>query len=409
MIIQAHLLTNPNEIPRLGWARIEQNKIVEINHTSPPKSSKTIGGPDYLLTPGFIDAHTHFPQFQSIGIDGLELLDWLKTAIYPAESTWENQTHANQQARAAIINHLRAGTLGCAAYLTNHKTGIPALQNTIKSLPMRIIAGRVIMDQNAPANLLSSNFNPEEYLPSESSEPQNNRLEISINPRFAVSCSDTALAFAASLANPKSHRFIQTHLAESIPEINFVHKLFPNDKTYTDLYDRHHLLHNHSLLAHCNHLTDNEWQLLAKRNAVAVHCPTANIFLQSGYFNLDKARQFNIRIALGSDIAAGSDHSMVRVARAMIETAKWRRLTIQPNAYIPTPQEAWHLITRGNAQALNWQNAGTLQPGAPADLLLLKPDIPLDEHYISRLIYNWHDSWIKNIILDGQSINIPPK
>lgn len=109
-----------------------------------------------------------------------------------------------------------------------------------------------------------------------------------------------------------------------------------------------------------------------------------------------------MRLALGSDIAAGPDIAMPRVARAMIEVAKLRAMTIDPRAYIPTPAETWRMITTGNADALGWADAGRLQAGSFADVLALRLPFEIDEHLIGRLIYTWRNDYIAHRIVAGR-------
>jgi guanine deaminase len=152
------------------------------------------------------------------------------------------------------------------------------------------------------------------------------------------------------------------------------------------------------------HLDDDQWRLIAERRSVVVHCPTANTFLGSGQFNLDAARTHGVRLALGSDVAAGPDVAMPRVARAMIETAKARAMATPDGTdiHIPTPAETWTLITAGNAEALGFDDMGRIQPGAAADLLVLRPGLRVDEHLVGRLIYTWRDEYIETVVLNGQ-------
>jgi guanine deaminase len=109
-----------------------------------------------------------------------------------------------------------------------------------------------------------------------------------------------------------------------------------------------------------------------------------------------------VRLALGSDVAAGPDLAMPRDARQMIEVAKLRAMTVDPVAVVPTPADAWRQITRGNAEALGWADAGRLEPGAAADLLVLRAPIEIDAHLIGRLIYTWSDDYIEHRVVAGQ-------
>ncbi len=392
MILQGRLLIDPRRMPCLGWVCIECGRIEQIGQGEPPEAPQA-GDAESLICPGFIDAHIHLPQIDAIGCDSLHLLDWLERVIYPAETRWADQPFAEAMALRAHRRMIRSGTLGYAGYLTSHRHSTVAVLKAGHAIPVRAIVGQVLMDRRAPAELLGHEL-------ARLARSKRGRSALSVNPRFAVCCSDELLSRA--YRRVADDAFIQTHLAESKQECEIVAELFPDDPHYTGVYDRHGLLGERTLLAHCLHLCDDEWQLIEQRKSVVVHCPTANTFLRSGLFELDNARRHGVRLALGSDVAAGPDFAMPRVARAMIETAKARAMTVQSDAFVPEPAEVWHMITRGNADALGWPDAGRLEVGAAADLLVLKAPFEIDEHLIGRLIHTWCDEYITHRVLDGE-------
>ncbi|HWB18719.1 MAG TPA: amidohydrolase family protein [Phycisphaerales bacterium] len=400
--IAGRLLIDPHEVPQLGWLDIHSGRIAEI-HFGEPGFKPDFGSADTLITPGFIDAHIHLPQMDSIGCDGYELLEWLDRTIFPAEIKWSDESVADALALAAYRRMFHEGTLGFAGYLTSHLHSVVAAVRAAHQLPLRAIAGQVFMDRNGPSELLGHDL-------ARLAVSARGRFTASVNPRFAVSCTDDLLSRASRRAKvaaspTSSHQdgaFIQTHLAESRGECELVAALFPDDANYTAVYDRHGLLTPKTLLAHCVHLTPAEWQLIAVRRSVAVHCPTANLFLKSGIFEYSTAHERGVRLALGSDVAAGPDVAMPRVARAMIESAKARAMLTQSPSHIPTPAEAWSMITHGNADALGWTDSGRIDVGAWADLLLLRcPFDPDDSDLIGRLLYTWTSKYIETRILAG--------
>lgn len=396
MILQGRLLTDPFQTPSLGWVRVGQGRIRDIGQGDPPQRP-VAGDCDSLICPGFIDAHLHLPQIDSIGCDGLELLDWLERVIYPAESRWADAFFAGEMAVRAHKRMLRSGTTGYAGYLTSHLNAAVALLKASHAIPLRAIAGQVLMDRNAPDELLGQQL-------SRLSKSERGRAELSVNPRFAICCSDELLDIAKGKAASIDNAFIQTHLAETKLECETVAQLFPFDANYTEVYDRHGLLTERTLLAHCLHIDDAQWQLIAKRRCVVVHCPTANTFLNSGVFDIKAAKSFGVRLALGSDVAAGPEFAMPSVARSMIDTAKMRAGSIDHEAYIPSPAEVWELITRGNADALGWSDSGRIEVGAFADLLLLKLPFEIDEHLICKMLYTWDDNYIEYRVLNGKLV-----
>lgn len=401
MILHGLLLLDAGSPPQRGWLQIENSRIVEIGQGDPPQKPDL--GPKQgelpaLISPGFVDAHLHLPQFDAIGCDGMQLLEWLDRVIYPAEMRWADENHALRQISSAYFRLLRSGTLGFAGYLTSHFQGYVQTVRVGHRMPLRAVVGQSMMDRNAPPELLGHEL-------TRLASSERGRVTCSVNPRYAVACSDEMLDLARRRAATNSGGalpLIQTHLAENQRECELVRQLFPNDRHYTGVYDRHDLLTERTLLAHCLHLNEDEWRLIAERKAVVVHCPTANTFLRSGLFDLDAARRHAVRLALGSDIAAGSDIAMPRVARATIETAKVRAMSSAAAVHVPTPAEVWNLITRGNADALGWHDAGRLERGATADLLVLQPPFDYDEHLIGRLIYTWRDDYITHRIVNGK-------
>jgi guanine deaminase len=231
---------------------------------------------------------------------------------------------------------------------------------------------------------------------------------VSANPRFAIACTEELLAEIGWYVRDHPGTWVQTHLAESPDECARVRELFPKDPSYTAVYDQLGLLTERTLLAHAIHLSEAEWRLIGERRSIVVHCPTANTFLEAGLFDLSAARRHGVRVALGTDVAAGADIAMPRVARAMIEVAKVRRMTARTLAereatVVPTPAEAWTMITSGNAELLGWPDAGRLEPGAAADLLVLRPGHDwFDRHLIGRLIYGWSSELVETRVFNGR-------
>lgn len=394
MIVQGRLLTNAHELPEPGWARIAGARLEQLGRGDPPEPPAA-GDADAIVCPGFIDAHLHLPQISVMGCDGGDLLEWLECVVFPAEMRWQDETVADAEAREAYARMLVAGTLGYAGYLSSHVHSVAAVTRAARGLPLRGIAGQVLMDRHGPEPLLGAGYG-------DLARCESGRLAPSVNPRFAVSCTDELLAGAAARAAAAKDAFIQTHLAESKREGALVRELFGGDRHYAGVYDRHGLLTPRTLLAHCVHLQDDEWRLIVERRSVVVHCPVANTFLASGLFDLDAARAHGVRLALGSDVGAGCDLAMPRVGRAMIEVARTRAMTSGPGVHVPTPAEVWELITRGNADALGFADGGRLQEGAAADLLVLKPPFAADGHLVGRLIYTWRDEYIAHRVVNGR-------
>jgi guanine deaminase len=397
---------------RVGLARgqvlIREARIARVS-TAEAIGTPDLGSDEHLISPGFIDAHVHLPQMDCIGVDGLTLLDWLHTAVFPTEAAWADTDHAAERSRVAARRLLRAGTTGAAAYATVHHAGAQAAIRAMAEAGLRGVVGQVLMDQQAPAELCR----PAEQLLREAGGLRGaGRIEPAVTPRFAVSCSDALLRGAGELARATGWA-VQTHLSETLPECDLVARLHPGSANYTHVYTRAGLLGPRAILGHGIHLSADEQREIRRAGAVVAHCPTANLFLQAGAMDRAGRLHAGVKVGLGSDVAGGPDPCMVRVARAMIETAKSRRLLGAGDHPPPTPAEAWHQITAGNADALGWADAGRLREAHAADLVLIRA--PAGENLgaaqarwwnapdpLSAVLYGFDERWIERVIVAGR-------
>ena len=378
---------------------------------------RRLGEPDLgsdrsIICPGFVDTHLHLPQFDCIGVDGLTLLDWLRSAVFPTEVRWQDAAHAGHAAARAARRLLSHGTTAIAAYATVHHAGTQAAIHAAGDAGLRGVIGQVLMDQQAPTELIR----PAGQLLEEAARLLGHgRIWPAVTPRFAVSCSDALLAGAGALA-AKSGWMIQSHLSEMREECDLVRRLHPGsgggEPTYTEVYARAGLLTRRTVLGHGIWLSDGERQLLAAAGTVIAHCPTANLFLQAGLMDRAGHLQAGVRVALGSDVAGGPDISMVRVARAMIETAKRARMA-DGQTPIPSAAEAFWQITAGNADAIGMSDAGRIAAGDPADLVVIDPDraaglglsdAARDQDPLSALLYGWDERCLSHTLSAGRVV-----
>jgi len=376
-----------------GTITVAQGRITSVRE-GPLDQHPDFGGEACLICPGFVDTHLHLPQFDSIGIDGLELLDWLDRIIFPAEARWADTDFAGHMAGRVARQLLSFGTTAVAAYATVHHQSAQAAIDALAGAGLAGHVGQVLMDQEAPSDLIR----PARQLLAEAPRLEaRGRIRPSITPRFAVSCSRELLHGAGTLANSTGW-LVQTHLSETQREIEFVRSLHP-EPTYVDVYAAAKLLTPRTLLAHGIWLDGKDLGTIALSGSTIAHCPTANRFLAAGEMDRAKAIAAGVRVSAGTDVAGGPDRSMVRVARAMIDTAK------QVHASPPSAADCWWQITAGNADALGLADVGRIHPGAAADLLVVGPDIPWQGglNPLSTLMYGWDDRWLKQTLLAGRA------
>jgi guanine deaminase len=322
----------------------------------------------HLILPGFIDCHMHFPQMQVIASYAGSLLEWLNTYTFHEECRFVESDHASRIATHFFDELLRHGTTTAAAYCSVHKASADAYFAEAMKRGMCMVGGKVMMDRNAPQGLLDTpETGYDETRQVIADWHGKGRNHVAITPRFAITSTPAQMKAAQALAEEYPDLFIQTHLSENHEEIRYTCELFPEATDYTDIYARYGLLGRKTLLGHAIHLSEREADALSEAGAVAVHCPTSNLFLGSGLFPMKSLmrRDKPVRVAVATDIGGGSSYSMLRT---MDEAYKIQQLLGERL----NPLESFYLMTRGNAEALSMEgDIGTLDVGSTADLVVL--------------------------------------
>ncbi|PWC34105.1 guanine deaminase [Azospirillum sp. TSO35-2] len=323
-----------------------------------------------LVLPGFIDTHIHFPQTQVIASYGAQLLDWLDKYTFIEEQKFADPAHAAANAGFFLDELLRNGTTTAVVYGSVHPQSVDALFAEAEARGAGLIAGKVMMDRHAPPALTDTAETG--YRDSKDLIARwhgRGRQRYAVTPRFAITSTEAQLEAAGALLREHPGVHMQTHLSENLDEIAEVRRLFPGARDYTDVYDRFGLLGPTSLFGHCIHLSEAELARLSESGSVAVFCPTSNLFIGSGLFDLATLSkpQRPVRTAIATDVGGGTSYSMLRTAAEAYKVLQLQGQNLPALA-------AFHWMTRGNAEALGMADEiGSLEPGRWADLVVLDP------------------------------------
>lgn len=321
---------------------------------------------DRLLLPGFIDTHIHYPQVDVIGSGGRQLLDWLHDYTFPAEARFADAAYAAEVAQFFLDELIRNGTTTALTFCTVHPGSVDALFAAAERRGMRMIAGKVLMDRNCP-DALRENVAAGEAATRALIERWHRRARLSyaITPRFAPTSSDAQLESAGRLARAFPDAYVHSHLAENRQEIAMVSALFPTARSYLDVYDRFGLVRERTVYAHCIHLDVDDRTRMAQAGAAAAFCPTSNLYLGSGLFDIGAADAARLRFSIATDVGGGTSFSLLRTLGEAYKVA-------QLGGQRLSALRAFYLATLGAARCLGLeQRIGSFIPGAEADFVAL--------------------------------------
>lgn len=354
-----------------GLLVVEDGRIVQIGNAGDLLAALDEQTPveDYrgkLIVPGLIDCHVHCPQVDIIASYGEQLLDWLNKYAYPAEMQFANEDHAREVANFFLDELLRNGTTTAAVFATVHPHSADTLFAAAEERNMRLIGGKVLMDEHCPDELRDD---PESGYDDSKALIEKwhgrGRLGYAITPRFALTSSEAQLEAAGRLAAEYPDTWIHSHLAENQEEVEEIARQFAWSRSYLDVYDHFGLLRERSVFAHCLHLDTEDRALMAAKGGAGAFCPTSNLFLGSGMFDLQSMTDSGVRVGLATDVGGGTSMSLLRT---MSEAYKVLHIQGQP---LPASR-ALYLATLGAARALYLdEHVGNFAVGKEADFIVL--------------------------------------
>uniref|UniRef100_A0A8C1AXG2 Guanine deaminase n=1 Tax=Cyprinus carpio carpio TaxID=630221 RepID=A0A8C1AXG2_CYPCA len=294
---------------------------------------KQLGQHEFLM-PGMVDTHIHASQYSYTGTAlDLPLLEWLNTYTFPVEAKYKDLEFANNVYTKVVRRTLKNGTTTACYFATIHTDASLLLGELADKFGQRALVGKVCMDCNSAVPQYkesSSEFKPV------------------VTPRFAPSCSSSLLSELGEIAN-NNKLHIQSHISENKGEVELVKTLFPGCKSYTDVYLKHKLLTDRTVMAHGCHLTDEELEIFHETGSAISHCPNSNISICSGMLNVRNVLNHKVKLGLGTDVAAGYSPSMLDAMRRTLDTSK--ALTIQdPQHKTLSFEEVFRLATLGGSE-----------------------------------------------------------
>lgn len=325
---------------------------------------------DAFILPGFVDCHVHYPQIAVIGAMGLRLLEWLETRTLPEEAKLKDAIYARETARIFLKQLARNGTTTALVFGAHFKDAMHAFFDEADKSGLRITAGLVLGDRLLNDDL---HTNPEQAYKDNveliEKWHNHNRLRYAVTPRFSLSCTDEMLAVCGRLLKEYPDVFFTSHINEQKEEIATVKEQFPASKDYLETYENHQLINERSILAHNVHVHDLELDRLAKAKASIAHCPSSNMFIGSGLFDMKRHLNHKVHFALGSDVGGGTGFSLLKEG-----LMSYQAQMLQEDSYPLTATHLLYLATKAGAKALHLDGAiGDFEKDKQADFIIVKP------------------------------------
>lgn len=376
------------------WLLMEDGRIVGVQPGAqlPDAGWERHDHSGKLLMPGFIDSHVHSPQIDMIASYGTELLDWLNTYTFPAETRFADPEVAAAGAERFTEALLAHGTTTAMVFATVHKTSAEALFSAAHRRGMRMLTGKVLMNRHAPDGLRDDVAQAErDCVDLIDRWHGRDRLGYAVTVRFAVTSTPEQLAMAGALCQAYPEVWMQTHVAENRDEVRWVRELYPEARSYLDVYTRAGLMNPRSVLAHGVWLDDDDRAAMRDTGAQIAHSPSSNLFLGSGLFDWHAAVEGGVNVSMASDVGGGTSLSMLRT---MADAYKVQAMAGQRL----TAWKALHTATLGSAQALRLDDEiGSLDTGHTADVCVWDWAVgPMAEHRIglARSLHEKVFAWI---------------
>ena len=344
--------------------------------------------PGTLLLPGLVDLHIHAPQWPQLGTGlDLPLERWLFEYTFPLEARFADDDFAASVWDDMVPTLLSSGTTTAVYYSSNHLNATTSLARACARHGQRALVGRVAMDhpEGTPEWYRDTTASAGVDASARSIEAVaavgGSLVEPIITPRFTPACTDGLLQGLGELAEATGVR-VQTHCAESDWHCGYAVERFGTSDP--EALDRFGLMRPNTVLAHSDHLTDDEMVLVSDRRAGVAHCPLSNSYFANAVFRVRRALAAGVGVGLGSDIAGGARPGLLGVCQDAVTVSRMLEDGVDPalgpaqrgvpDSRIDTMTAFW-LATAGGATMIDLP-VGLIEPGRRFDAIAVRTDRP---------------------------------
>jgi 5-methylthioadenosine/S-adenosylhomocysteine deaminase len=348
-----------------------------------------------LVTPGFVNAHTHVAMTLLRGLaDDKPLGAWLEEDIWPVEAELTPED-IRVGAELGILEMIKSGTTAFGDMYFE----VPEIADAVDRAGVKALLGYTAITVGKDGGESEAEIERTVEVARELDGAAGGRVRTAVQPHSLTTVGERYLEETADLAEAVD-RPLHLHANETTAEVDpIVERTRKRPLVWADDLG---LLREGTILAHCTHLDEAEIDLLAERDVTVAHNPAANTKLASGIAPVQRLRDAGVPVALGTDGPASNN--TLDVPTAIRDAALVGKLAGNGDAAAVSAETAVEMATAAGADALGF-DAGRIEPGRAADLAvvdLAKPHLTPDHDLVSHLAYAANGADVRHTVCDGQ-------
>ena len=389
--------------------KIEGDKIISVRRFN-DSEIESFGGEilkneNLTLIPGFIQTHIHLCQTLFRGLaDELDLLDWLQKRIFLYENALDENS-LRISVKLGLNELMRGGTTTLLDMGTLRYQEI--IFDELINSGIRTFAGKCLIDVNDLYEPFSSSTDEEiktsRKLAEQFHNVEDGRIKYAFAPRFVLTCSEKLLKETREMMNDFPGSLFHSHASENERELAEVRKRY--NKENIEYFHSINVIDDHSVLAHCIHVNENEINILKEKKVRVAHCPSSNLKLGSGVADIPKYMKKGISVSLGAD-GAPCNNSLSAFMEMRLAALIQKPIY---GASVMDAETVFRLATIEGAKALHIDDeTGSIEEGKKADLVLIDLDNPYkiysgeEENVYSNIVYSSSKEDIIYVMVNGE-------
>jgi 5-methylthioadenosine/S-adenosylhomocysteine deaminase len=408
---------------------IEAGRITALGEAAAARAgavdAETIDAAGQLITPGFVNAHSHSHDVLLRGLFEQEPLEVWGLSAFPSawprrsveEIALRTQLHAaeclrggittlqdmvtivgpdQEHANAIVDVYARAG-LRCVLAIQFADLG---LADAVPFLDEVLPAGQVEAFKRGVDPVPMQRF--VETLIADVSAA---RLTWGLGPSAPQRCSEALLAWTARLSQDRDLPLF-THVYETRTQAVHARAVHAQDGgSLVGLMQRTGLLNPHTVIAHGVWITPREIDRLGEAGVQLACNPVTNLKLLNGAAPVRRYAQGGVRTGLGCDNSSGNDTQ--NIFQSMKLFALWWALQSEAGE-TGAAARAFRAATIGGADAVGLGGqVGRIKEGYRADLLLFDLADPVWKPFnsaVRQLVYGETGRALRTVVVDGDVV-----